>query len=62
MGDAINRVAYGGQRVVLERRGKPVAAVVSLDDLALVEALEETGLRDAAEKKVREVRAKGKGE
>lgn len=35
-------VAYRGDRVVIERRGKPVAALVSMDDL---ERLEQ---RDAA--------------
>ena len=31
--DLINKAAYGNQRVVLTRRGKPLVAVVSLDDL-----------------------------
>lgn len=29
----VNRVAYGGERVVLTSRGRPKAALVSLDDL-----------------------------
>jgi prevent-host-death family protein len=62
LGDAINRAAYGGERIILERRGKPVAAVVSVADAALLEAIEETGLRPAVEKKLAEVRAKAKGE
>jgi prevent-host-death family protein len=62
LGDVVNRAAYGGQRVVLERRGKPIAVVVSVSDAELLDALEETGLRDAAEKKIREVRGKAKGE
>jgi prevent-host-death family protein len=40
LSDAINRVAYAGERVILERRGKDVAALVSMDDLALLEQLE----------------------
>ncbi len=31
--DLINKAAYGNQRIVLTRRGKPLVAVVSLDDL-----------------------------
>jgi len=31
--DLINKAAYGNQRVVLTRRGKPLVAVVSLGDL-----------------------------
>lgn len=30
-------VAYGGQRVVIERRGTPLAAIVSVDDLERLE-------------------------
>jgi prevent-host-death family protein len=40
LADAVNRVAYAGERVVLKRRGKGVAALVSMDDLARLEALE----------------------
>ncbi len=39
--DALNRAAYGGERVILERRGKPVAALVSMQDLELLERLED---------------------
>ena len=41
MADALNRVAYSGDRVILERRGKPVAALVSVEDLELLETLED---------------------
>ena len=37
----INRVAYGGERVVLTRHGRRVAAVVPVHDLELLEALED---------------------
>jgi prevent-host-death family protein len=40
LADALNRAAYAGERVVLERRGKPVAAIVSIEDLELLEQLE----------------------
>jgi prevent-host-death family protein len=43
LGDTVDRVARNGQRVTLTRRGKAVAAIVSTDDLALLEALEERG-------------------
>ena len=29
----VNRVAYGGERIILTSRGRPKAALVSLDDL-----------------------------
>ena len=30
-------VAFGGQHVIIERRGRPLAALVSVDDLRLLE-------------------------
>ncbi len=39
--DLVNRVHYGGERIVLRRRNKDVAALVSPEDLALLEALED---------------------
>ena len=39
--DAINRVAFGKERVVLRRRGKEVAAMVPIHDLRLLEELED---------------------
>lgn len=37
----VNRVAFGGERVVLTRHGRRVAAVVPIADLELLEQLEE---------------------
>ena len=41
LSDALNRVAYSGERIVLMRRGKGVAALVSMDELRLLEELED---------------------
>ena len=41
LADVINRVAYGGERVILERRKKPVLALISMEDLELLTALED---------------------
>ena len=46
LSEMVNRVAYRGERVVLERRGKDVAAIVPIGDLELLEKLEDA--RDAA--------------
>jgi len=35
--EIVNRVAYGGERVVLTSRGKPKAAIVSMEDYARLE-------------------------
>ncbi len=37
----VNRVAFGGERVVLTRHGRRVAAVVPIADLELLEQLED---------------------
>lgn len=40
LADLVNRVAYGGERVALTRRGKIMAALVSAEDLELLERLD----------------------
>ncbi|MCX4672868.1 type II toxin-antitoxin system Phd/YefM family antitoxin [Streptomyces sp. NBC_01381] len=47
LADLINRVVYGGERVVVTRHGKPLVALVSAADL---ERLQE--LPDAADEQV----------
>lgn len=39
--DICNRVAYGRERVAIERHGKNVVAVVPYEDVELLEELEE---------------------
>ena len=56
--DAMNRVAYKGERIIIARRGKQVAAMVPIEDLGLLEAIEDRldvhealeALRDAKQK------------
>ncbi|MPY55797.1 type II toxin-antitoxin system Phd/YefM family antitoxin [Streptomyces spongiae] len=43
LADLINRVVYGGERVVVTRHGKPLVALVSAADL---ERLEESAATD----------------
>jgi prevent-host-death family protein len=59
MADALNRVAYQGERIVLERRGKGVAAIVSMEDLALIEELEDRIDLEAARKALADMKRKG---
>jgi len=54
LADAINRVAYAGERIILERRGKGVAALVSVEDLALLEEMENQADVRAAKKALKE--------
>lgn len=46
--DTIDRVRYTGQRIVVRKRGKDVAAIVSLADLAAIEAMDDRADADAA--------------
>src|SRR5215472_5817188 len=40
LSDYLNRVSYRGERIIVERHGKPVAALVSVEDLSRLEALD----------------------
>jgi prevent-host-death family protein len=41
LSDAISRVAYKGERILVRRSGKDVVAIVSLEDLAALEKMED---------------------
>jgi prevent-host-death family protein len=42
LSEFIGRVAYGRERVLVLRRGKPIAALVSVEDLRWLEATDKT--------------------
>ena len=52
LGELVKRTAYGGDRFILEFRGKPLAAIVNCEDLARLEAVDETPIsqREALER------------
>jgi prevent-host-death family protein len=47
LSEFIGRVAYGHERLLVLRRGKPVAALVSVEDLRRLEALDSTTVERA---------------
>lgn len=53
-GKTVNRVAFGKERLLLERRGEDVAAMVPPEDLRLLEELEDRFDLEAARKALRE--------
>ena len=57
--EVINRAAYRGERIVLHRRGRDVAAIISLEDLELLERLEDENDVKAAKAALREAKKKG---
>lgn len=48
LAEILNRAAYGRERTVVTRRGKRIAAIVSVEDLELLEAVLEE-LEDRAD-------------
>jgi len=52
--DIVNRAAYGGERIIVHRRKKPVAAVVPLEDLEFLEQLEDRIDIEQARKRLNE--------
>ena len=54
LAETLNRVAYKGERVVVERRGKGVAALVPVEDLELLLGLEDRIDLVAARKALKE--------
>jgi len=40
-GDMLNQAAYGKDRIVVTKNGKDVAALVPIEDLEMIEALED---------------------
>ncbi|HMB92100.1 MAG TPA: type II toxin-antitoxin system Phd/YefM family antitoxin [Rhodothermales bacterium] len=54
LSEIINQAAYGGEPTIIERRGKPVAVVVSVEDFEAMEALEDYLDVQEAEKRMKE--------
>jgi prevent-host-death family protein len=57
--DVINRTAYGKERIVLSRRGKELVAVIPLEDLQLIEAIEDQLDLQDAQKSLKEAKRVG---
>ncbi len=49
LADMLNQARYAKDRIIVERNGKPIAAIISLEDLQTYEALEDAAdIADAA--------------
>jgi prevent-host-death family protein len=46
--ELVNRAAYGHERVLVARRGRPIAAIVSIEDVEFLERVEDKLDRQAA--------------
>lgn len=59
MSELLNRAAYGGERFVVTRHGKELAAIVPLDEVTLLDRLRSLLARKEFEAAVEEVRTAG---
>ena len=59
LAEVINQVAYGKERVVLERHGKQLLALVPLEDLRILEELENAEDLKDAKKALRDIQKHG---
>ncbi|HEY2122973.1 MAG TPA: type II toxin-antitoxin system Phd/YefM family antitoxin [Chthoniobacterales bacterium] len=57
--EVINEAVFGDERVVLTRHGKPIAAVVPLSVLEILQELERIIDLDEAQKALKEGKAEG---
>ena len=57
--EIINRAAFGKERIILTRRGKEIVAVVPIEDVKLLEALEDRIDLEEARAALSESRKKG---
>jgi prevent-host-death family protein len=57
--EIINRAAFGKERVTLTRRGKEIVAVVPIEDVKLLEALEDKIDLEEAREALAEAKKKG---
>ena len=46
LAEALNQVAYGKEQIVINRRGKDVAALISMEDFRLLQSLKERLLKE----------------
>ena len=58
--DLINRASYGQERIILTRRGKPVAAVVPFEDVEWMEEVEDEEDMEAVKEAKEELARGGK--
>ena len=54
--EIVSKAEFGGERTILHRRKKPVAAVVPIEDLALIERYEDELDLRAAKKALKDPR------
>jgi prevent-host-death family protein len=59
LGDFLGRVQFGGEQLVVTKNGKPAAALIPIETLALLRRLEDRGDVEAARSARAEAKAVG---
>lgn len=59
LAEIANEVAYAGKRAIITRKGKKLIAIVSMEDLEALEAIEDRIDLDDARKALADVKEKG---
>lgn len=59
LADVLNRAGYAKERVTITRRGRKIAAIVPMEDVEMLEAIEDRLDLEAARKALREVGRSG---
>lgn len=54
LSDLVGQVAYGNQRFILERRGRPVAVLISVDEYRRLQELEQAHYRQLLSPELRQ--------
>jgi prevent-host-death family protein len=49
LSELANRVIYGGERIIVEKNNKPAFALVSIEDLELLEQIDKDDIKAAEE-------------
>ena len=57
--DLLNRAAYGQERIILTRRGKPIAALVPVEDVEWLEDIENESDLKAIQEARKEIKREG---
>lgn len=52
--EVINRVRFGRERLVVTNKGKPAAALVSMEDLALLRLLDDVDIKEKLHGRIKE--------
>lgn len=57
--ELINRVTHNKERIILTRRGKDIAAIISIEDLALLQEIQNKNDLNEATEALNEARKRG---